>query len=374
MRASDVTPRPIDWLWYPNVPLGKLTAVAGQMGQAKSLLTMWMHAAVTTGRGIHSPHPASSIILNAEDDPGDTLRPRLEAASADLSRIWIEPSVTLDVRELAKLCAEIGDVRLVTIDPIQAYLPAAVNSWKGQDVRRFLEPLRQLANEQRFAVVLVQHLNRRSDAGEPLARIADSQGIPQLCRSVLVWGPDPGDPEGDQGSLKVLTRAKNNLARAGDSATFRIVETDVTGGITAPALVRGTDRHISADDVVTDHETRTAQDEAREWLLDALAGGPLAAKEVVRRAREIGISERTLKRAKRNAKVLSCSERDEAGITAWMWSLDTSVNDDGPLGIVGTVGPLGESQRAKDANEANHANGYETVSAIYGPPDDEATA
>ena len=115
-------------------------------------------------------------------------------------------------------------MKLITVDPVQAYMPAHVNSWKGQDVRLALEPLRQLAADRELAVVLIQHLNRRAD-GDPLARIADSQGVPQLARSVMIWGPDPSDPEGDHGSAKVLTRVKGNLARGSDaSATFTIVE------------------------------------------------------------------------------------------------------------------------------------------------------
>jgi hypothetical protein len=124
-----------------------------------------------------------------------------------------------------------GDVKLVTVDPVQAFLPAAVNSWKGQHVRLALEPVRQLAAERGIAIVLIQHVNRRSDS-DPLARIADSQGVPQLARSVMIWDPDPSDPEGDHGIRKVLTRAKGNLARGSTaSAMFTIVERTVAGGL-----------------------------------------------------------------------------------------------------------------------------------------------
>jgi hypothetical protein len=222
-------------------------------------------------------------------------------------------------------------------------------------VRRALEPLRQLCLDRKLAVVLVQHLNRRSDAGDPLARIADSQGIPQLARSVLVWGADPADPEGDQGTSKALTRAKGNLARSSASATYTITERRVSGGIDAPVLTRGEDRAISADDVVSDAETRTALEEAAAWLRDTLAAGPVAAKEITRQAREVGIAERTLKRAKRTERITSEAVRDDNGFTGWTWTLP-SINDDGPLGILGTVGPLGLTQGAKEAKEANSSN------------------
>lgn len=342
LRASTFTPKPVHWLEFPFVPLGKISVLAGQMGQAKSLWTCWMDAKVTQNGG-------NVIVLNAEDDPEDTIVPRLHAAGAVLDRVWIESEVTLDAERLASVCRQMGNVQLITIDPIAAYLPGGVNSWKSQDVRLALEPIRQLAAEHRLAVVLVQHLNRRSDAGDPLARIADSQGVPQLARSVLVWGPDPADPEGDRGTMKALTRAKGNLTRSTASATFSIVECVVSHDVMAPALVRGDDRDISADDVVSDAETRSALDEAAEWLRDVLADGPLDAKDVHRRARDNGISERTLKRAKRSAGVVSESSRAETGISGWRWS----IKDVGPLGTVGPLGPLGKG--AKEANGANNS-------------------
>ena len=117
--------------------------------------------------------------------------------------------------------------------------------------------------------------------------------------------------------------------------------------------MRGDDREIAADDVVSDAETRSALDEAVEWLRDVLADGPLDAKDVHRRARENGISERTLKRAKRPAGVVSESSRADTGISGWRWSLH-SINDLGPLGTVGLLGPQGKgAKRAKGANSSN---------------------
>lgn len=364
MRASNVTPRAVDWLWHPYVPLGKISVVAGQMGQAKSLLTCWL-AAYTAARG------EGVIMMSAEDDPADTVRPRLEAAGADLDRVEIAELVELNADALSNLCDELGGVRLITIDPIQAFLSSSVNAWKGQDVRLALEPVRRLAAERAIAIVLIQHLNRRSD-GDPLSRIADSQGIPQLARSVMVWGADPGDPDGDQGSMKALTRAKGNLARgSSDSATFRIVEHVVTEDIKAPALERGDDARIGAEDIVADRETRSARDEAVEWLGELLASGPIAAKDGQRQAHADGISERTLKRAKAALGVISESNRSDSTISGWTWRLpdpDTShTYSSGPLDIVGTVGPLDKgANEAKKAKKATY-NGTAPCSCVSGP-------
>lgn len=153
MRAIDVAPQSVEWLWAPYIPLGKISMIAGQMGQAKSLLTAWL-AADTTPHGV--------IMLSAEDDVADTIRPRLEAVGADLSRVEIPTDVTLSSAVLDAICDDLGDVRLITVDPIRAYLPAGVNSWKGQDVRLAMEPIRQLAARRSLAVVLIAHLNRRA--------------------------------------------------------------------------------------------------------------------------------------------------------------------------------------------------------------------
>lgn len=368
MRAADVTPKPVDWLWYPYVPLGKITAVAGQMGQAKSLATIYLAAAVTNGTGLDQDTPGSVLMLNAEDDAADTVVPRLIAASADLDRVWVEPSVTLDADHLARLCDQNGNVRLITVDPIAAYLGGNVNTWKAADVRAALEPLRVLAAERSLAVVLVQHLNRRSDNGDPLARIADSQGLTQLARSVLVWGPDPADPDGDQGTMKALTRAKGNLARAAASATFTITERAIGHGITAPYLQRGADRTITAEEVVSDSDTRTAVEEATDFLAALLADGPVEAKSVRNSAKDAGIADRTLDRAKRNLKVRSEQARDGQTIKGWQWSLPIY-----PPGDVDNVGDLGDlDNNANNANNAKNANTHRPANALTADCHDES--
>lgn len=364
MRANTVTARAVDWLWYPYLPLGKVSSLAGQMGQAKSLFTVWLAASVTRGDVLTLREPGSVIVLSAEDDPEDTIVPRLEAAGADLDRVWIEPESMLDVERLARACDELDNPRLVTVDPVQAYLPSGVNAWKGQDVRRALEPLRTFSAERELASLLLQHTNRRADAADALARISDSQGIPQVARSVLIWGPDPSDPDGDDGTMKALTRAKGNLARRSpESATFAIEERTVRGGIAAPVLVRGDDKRISADDVLADRETRSALDEAAEWLRNILASGPLAAREIYEAAEAEGIATRTLKRAKRAAGVHTEQQRNDDGsaVSGWIWSLTTR-KEDGAVGPLGTVDPL--DQGAKGAKGSKVSNASKPHSAV----------
>lgn len=293
-RATAYTPKAVDWLWKPFIPRGKITAVAGQMGQAKSLLTAWEAAAVTNG--VHGS-PGSVVMLSAEDDPEDTIVPRLLAVGADLHRVALPRDQELDVERIEGYCAEIGDVRLITIDPLAAFLPSRVDSWKSQHVRRALEPLRRLAQGRGVAVLLVQHLNR-GDSSDAVARIADSQGIPALARSVLIWGASPSDPDGDQGVCKVLTVAKGNLARGTHSAEFRIEEVDIGDGIRAPRLVYTGESDVRAEDVTADQEARTQTDDATMFLRDFLAEGAKEANDVKEAAREAGVSDKCLRTAR----------------------------------------------------------------------------
>jgi hypothetical protein len=318
VQASGLTPRAVQWLWWPFVPLGKITAVAGQMGQAKSLWTTWLAAAVTRARGLNMKRAGSVLILSAEDDPEDTTVPRLIAVDADLERVHFLPDFTLDADELQRRCEQISDVRLVVVDPLSAYLGEKVDSWKTQHVRRALEPVRRLAQERSIAVVVVQHLNRRGDTPDALARIADSQGIPALARSVLIWGPSPTDPDGDRGSLKVLTRAKMNLARGSPSAAFQIEEATIENGIRAPRLIYDGESDASAEDVTADQDTRTQTAGAMAFLREQLADGPREAEAVKTAAEAADITPKCLRRARER---VARYYRREGNQGPYMWEL-----------------------------------------------------
>ena len=166
--------------------------------------------------------PAGVVMLSAEDDPADTIRPRLEAV-APISTASRSLRRDARRRRLAAMCDELGDVKLITVDPIQAYLPASVNA--GRDRTSGWRSSRCASSPPTANRRRARPASEPPPDGDPLARIADSQGVPQLARSVMIWGPDPSDPEGDHGTRKALTRVKGNLARSSTaSATFTITE------------------------------------------------------------------------------------------------------------------------------------------------------
>lgn len=328
--AESITPAPVEWLWEGRIPYGDLTLLVGDPGVGKSLLTCWLAARVTSGGGY-------ALLVSAEDDPARAIRPRLEAAGADLRRVGllrrcaagVEDAVTLpaDADRITNIVRDTG-ARLLVVDPLSAHLEESVNSWRDQSVRRALAPLARAAQTTGCAVVVVAHLNKLRGA-EATYRVGGSIGIPAAARSVLLLARDPDEPDGDQ---RVLAHAKSNLAPLAASLALRVVAPPAPGG--QPRLeVLGEVDH-SARDLLNEQAVEpAARDDAKEFLLEALADGPRPAKELFREAREAGVSEITLRRA---AKALGVTRRrvpqrgGARGGGWWEWALPDA---GGPEGV-----------------------------------------
>lgn len=392
--ASSVEAAPLRWLWPGYVPQGKVTVLAGAPGLGKSLLTVWLAAAVSKNSDV--------LMASAEDDPADTIKPRLLAAGANCDRVHL-----LDVREFTEhgVCmpgivqlpgdayaiherVKALNARLVVLDPVAAFLDANYSAYREQEVRAALAPLKILAEETGAAVVLVMHLNK-GDGSDPLRRIGNSGAFTALARSVLVFGSDPEDEEGDRGTSRVLTVAKGNVRAAGKgSVIMRIVErpVEVAGETIAMAVLeKGAESNVSAEDLLGSGEDRTVKGEAMAWLREMLADGPVAAAEVRSRAKDEGHAERTLKRAKAALSVKSVKSSADGG---WEWKLPEAAGPlpppppgpDGPVGPLGGIegangwppsskaGPL-TPKRAKEANKAKEAKGTDGP-ADPAPPKD----
>lgn len=300
----------VKWLWAGRIPLGMLSLLIGDPGLGKSLLTVLLAAKVSRAG-------ASALILSAEDHKAATIRPRLEAAGADLDRVHhvevqrdgVEDGLALpdDAAELDRLVEETG-ARLVIVDPLMAHLPESVNSWRDQSVRRALAPLHRMAEERRCAVLVVAHLNKAKGA-DPQHRTGGSIAIPAAVRSALLLARDPEDPDGDRGAQRVLAHHKCNVGPQAESLTCTVesIVLEGGGGPEAPRLrITGTSE-VSAGDLlsVPSGEERTERDEAADFLRAELEAGPQEANEILKAARKAGISETTLRRAKRSLGVES---------------------------------------------------------------------
>ena len=210
VRMSEVQPESVEWLWPGRIPIGKLTMIIGDPGLGKSTVSMDIAARVSRGTqwSDGAPNtPGNVILLTAEDGLSDTIRPRLDAANADVHRIMTLAitdagekherdfsDIHCDLLRLEEAIQQIGGVRLVIIDPISAYL-GKVDSYKNADVRSVLAPLAKMADSHRFAVVLIDHLNK-NNSGPAIYRSQGSIAFPgrseerrvgKECRSR--WSP-----------------------------------------------------------------------------------------------------------------------------------------------------------------------------------------
>lgn len=328
--ASTVKPRKIRYAFARRLPIGTVSLLAGEGGLGKSSLLALLTAQATRGEleGDLYGQPATVLVASAEDAVAEVLVPRLMAAGADLTKvafIGIGNGINLpdDVDRIAERAQE-TDARIITIDPLVAFIPSSSNTYRDQDVRRVIAPLSRLAEEQELTMVTVLHLNK-SESSSALSRIGGSVGFKNAARSVLIVGRDPEDPDGERGHRRVIAHAKSNYGAEAPSLLMRIegreIQTEDGETIPTSRVVLMGETAVEADDLVR-HQTpdeRSASDEAAEFLRDMLAEGPAQATLVKVAADENGISTTTLNRVKRRIGVRSTRP---GGKGPWLWELD----------------------------------------------------
>lgn len=331
-RLADVQPQATSWLWPGRLPKGKLVVLDGDPGLGKSTLALDLAARVSIGAsmpdGPSTTGPANVVVLSAEDGLADTIRPRLDAAGADTGRIV---SLTINENDAERGLASPSDLAqleravrceqaaLVVLDPLVAHLDGGVNSFRDQDVRRALGPLASIAEATGAAILAIRHLTKLA-GGSPLYRGGGSIGITGAARSVWLVAADPDDE-----ARRILAIAKSNLAPIPPALAYRI-EPAALGGISTSRIVwEGFAPHTAASLLAvpsTDGE-HSALDDAKAFLRETLAHGPVPVKAVQKQAREAGISERTLDRAKSAAGVRSM--RPDGFTGPWYWEQRESV-------------------------------------------------
>jgi hypothetical protein len=321
IRMANIQPEPVEWLWHPYIPFGKLTSVEGDPGIGKSWLTMALAAQVSRGAKLpgasRAAEPGVVLLLTAEDGLGDTLRPRLDTLGADVSRVHaITEPLSFDSKGAAKLKAEIvrlGAV-LVIIDPIVAYLPDRTDMNSASAVRPVLARLARVAEETGAAILFVRHLSKGAK-DKPMYRGLGSIDFTAACRSVLMVGTDPNEV-----SKLVIAHAKSNLAQKGPSQAYTL-----KGGKFGWAGRSS----LSAEDLGAappEADLRSAREEAIGFLLQTLADGPKPVLEVFADADRLRISRATLRRAKGDLGIVADKTPDH-----WEWSLPRpQVDGSGP--------------------------------------------
>jgi hypothetical protein len=310
VRLADVKPERVEWLWHGRIPRGKLTILEGDPKVGKSTLAIDVAARVTTGTAFpdgYVPEVGSVLLLTAEDGLADTVRPRLDAAGADAGRVhaWESvavdggdgnpggirpPSLPQDIDALESLIVRYG-VALVIVDVLNAYLGAAVDGHKDQDVRRALMPLAKLAENTRTAILVLRHLNK-SQGGSALYRGGGSIGIAGAARSILLVAVDPDDKD-----RRVLVSQGTNIAAEPEALVYELGSVPDLGCARVRWL--GTSTHTSESLLATtSHEERGALTDARRFVVNLMANGSVRAQDAKKLGEQEGIKGRTLDRAR----------------------------------------------------------------------------
>lgn len=330
-RGSDLNPVPVAWLWKFWLALKKLHILAGAPGQGKTTIAMAMAATITIG----GRWPDGSrcdvgnvVVLSGEDDPEDTLLPRLIAAGADRSRVYFAKGrrigsdiVPFDpARDLVPLRAAIeavGDVRLVIIDPVVSAVTG--DSHKNTEVRRALQPLVDLADACNCAVLGITHFSKGGQGSDPSQRVVGSVAFTAVARVVMVAAKVKAEEDGQD--MRILARSKSNIGPDDGGFQYHLEQSEPIPGIPASRIawgkaVDGTARELLTEpDGPPQEEAETsAMDSAADFLRELLTEGSAPSKYVETEAKAAGISWITVRRA---SDALGVKKRRMNG--AWYW-------------------------------------------------------
>jgi hypothetical protein len=314
LRMADIELTAVDWLWFPYIPFGKLTIIQGNPGEGKTYFAMRLAAACTNRKPLPNMptlEPFNVIYQTAEDGLGDTVKPRLMEADADLEKVLViddrDAPLTLTDERLARAIRE-NNERLVIIDPVQAFLSADVDMNRANEVRPIFRSLGDVAQATGCAIVLIGHLSKAAGT-QSTYRGLGSIDITAAVRSLLFIGKLKDSP-----TTRVLVHEKSSLAPPGQSLAFSLGDEKGFAWIgaydvTADELLAGTD--------TTKAENKTAQ--AETLILELLADGRrIPSAELEKAVNDRGISSRTLRTAKSRIGDRLVTEKNGAGWVCYL--------------------------------------------------------
>lgn len=333
--AASITPLPIRWLWPQWLAKGKLTVLAGAGGSGKTTLAIGLIGSLTSGGcwpdGTRCQARGNALIWSSEDDPADTLVPRLMAAGADLARVHIisgrinaagerepfDPATDFDL--LRDAVARIGGVSLLMLDPMVNLVRGDMH--KANDVRRSLQVVVDFAEAHGCAVLGITHFSKGSSASAPADRVIGSQAFGALARTVLVAAKSADS------DTRVLARAKSNISDDQGGVSYTIESCTVGDGIETSrviwgALIEGSAGDILAEVECTDGDGESGDDPA-EALRRILRDGPISGKLAKQLMAENGCTTKQARTARERLCVIACREGFGKEMTTY-WSLPES--------------------------------------------------
>ncbi|QIL81457.1 AAA family ATPase [Diaphorobacter sp. HDW4A] len=333
VSGADLTPQPVAWLWKYWLALKKLHILAGAPGQGKTTIALAMAATVTMGGRWPDGdrcEQGNVLIWSGEDDPADTLLPRLLAAGADRSRchfvkgamrdgVVVPFDPARDLQQLREAIDVIGGVRLLVVDPVVSAVTG--DSHKNTEVRRALQPLVDLADACDCAVLGITHFAKGGQGTDPAQRVVGSVAFTAVARIVLVAAKVKSAEDGED--ARILARSKSNIGPDDGGFEYHLEQSEPLPGIQASRIAWGKAVQGSARDLLTDPDEEIEEVAAGKTDLPMLMWAEL--KDGCRQSKQVEAAIVGMGYSKKQVRTV----REKMGVKprkggvgdGWYWSL-----------------------------------------------------
>ena len=324
LKLSDVEAKNVNWLWQPMIPSGFFTLVDGPEGVGKTFSMLNVAAIAAAGLsfpGSPAPVQAGRVLLaSAEDSAAFILKPRLEAMGAPCDQIYvIDEPFTFNDEGFLRLASlfEQHQFTFALIDPVFSFT-GNIDINKDNEIRRVTDRLNRLAEAFDCAIVGTRHISKSKGFGDPRNAGLNGVGWRAGARSHLLIGHDPNDK-----AKRALVQTKSNLSAESHKAFGYEITTEGKFQWTG-------DSELTAETMLSYKESESVEEkgkkrQAMDFLSSILAEGKRGSQDVIDAARQAGITERTLSRAKSALGVSSKKDSDFHG--GWYWILPESAKD-----------------------------------------------
>jgi len=317
----------IDWLWHHFLAKGKLHIFAGQAGTGKTTIALDMAATVSTGGkwADRTAAPVGSVLIwSGEDDPADSLIPRLVASGADLDKVFFVGDMQVgensrafdpanDMPHLLNAVSNMPDLALIIVDPIVSAVSG--DSHKNAEVRKSLQPLVDMGMTANAAILGITHFSKGSKGADPAERVTGSLAFGALARLVMCTVKPV-----EEDAKPRFIRSKSNISVDGGGFEYELKRKDLGNGIEGQHIEWGDALEGTATELMAAIENgerdSSAFDDARDWMQDILKEGRLPQKEIREAASAHCHAWRTIERAKKTLEI----ESKKLG-KDWFWKL-----------------------------------------------------
>ena len=324
VKASDITPKKVEWLWYPYIPFGKVTLLQGDPGDGKSQLMLALSAIASKGKplpfadeeDIHEP--MTVIYQTTEDDADDTVVPRFIASDGDRDKLLFiredEKGLTFDDNRIRSAIEKSG-AKLLILDPLSSYIGDNCSLNAANETRAAFNHLIGITKDTGCAIVIIAHMNKLRETS-PLYRTSGSIDIAGVARSILAITRTPNKENPHE---RVMVQVKSNLAPTGSAILFEVGEK----GISFIDEIEMTAEQAFASVAPKLGRPNEEFESCKEFILDLMKCGKLPSAACEELLKDNGFKKSTIKKAKKEAGVVSVKEG-----MVWYWTLPTAEASD----------------------------------------------